>query len=100
MTPPRELEGFVIVVEVVLELGSEQHGRQHHLVCIEIVQTEVFHCHVVPVDVDDCDHQALCGEAGVLVQSAQEVGEGDGWCSGGVEDGVTGGAFLLDKVGE
>jgi len=95
-----ELECFVVVVEIVLELGCQQYCSEQHLVRVEIVKTEVLHRHVVSVDEDDRNHQALCWEARVLVESAKKLGERDGGYGGGIENGVAGHAFLVDEVGE
>lgn len=54
--PSSELEGLVIIVEVILELGGKQNCSQHHFVCIEVVQAEVLHRHVVSVDVNNGNH--------------------------------------------
>ena len=98
--PSCELERLVIIVEIVLELSCEQDCSQHHLVCIEIIESELTHLHVVAVDIDDSDDEALGWEASVLMQSFDEVMEGDvryGW---GVKDGLTGSSFLLDEIFE
>ncbi len=56
----REFEGLVVVVEVILEFSGEQDCCEHGFVDIEIIETEVFHGHVVAVYEDDGDDEALC----------------------------------------
>ena len=72
-----KLEGLVVVVEVVLEFGGEEEGGEHGFVDVEIIEAEVFHGHVVAVDEDDGDDEALCGEVGVFVQPAQKLRQRD-----------------------
>lgn len=110
--PSSELEGLIVIVEVVLELSRQEDCRQDHFVRVQTIETEVRLTHIVsissqqylriekevPVDVDDGDDQALGRELRVLVQSSQEVEEGDGRGRGGVEGGVAGTALLLDQV--
>lgn len=91
-----ELEGLVVVIEVILEFGRQQYSCEDHLVDVEVVQTEVRHLHVVTVDVDNCDHQALGGKLGVLVQSPQEVLKADAWNGRRVEDGFARSPLLID----
>ena len=93
-----ELKGLVVVVKVVLELGCEEDCGEEHLVGVEAVEAELGLAHVVAIDVDDGDDQALGRELGVLVEPAEEVVEGDGGRCGGVEDGLAGTALLLDQV--
>lgn len=93
-----ELEGLVVVVKVVLELRGEEDCGEEHLVSIEAVKAELGLSHVVAIDVDDGDDQALRRELGVLVEPAEEVVERDGGRSRGVEDGLAGTALLLDQV--
>ena len=93
-----ELKRLVVVVKVVLELGGEEDCGEEHLVGVEAVEAEFGLPHVVAVDVDDGDDQALGRELGVLVESAEEVVERDGGRGGGVEDGFAGTALLLDQV--
>ena len=57
--PSCELERLIIIVEIVLELCCEQDCSQNHLVCIEIIESELTHLHVVAVYIDDGDDQAL-----------------------------------------
>lgn len=73
-----ELKGLVIVVKVILELGGEEYGSEYHLVGVEAIEAELGLPHVVAIDVDDRDDEALGRELGVLVQPAQEVVELDG----------------------
>lgn len=94
----RELKGLVVVVKVVLELGGEEDCGEEHLVGVMAVEAELGLPHVVAIDVDDGDDQALRRELGVLVEPAEEVVERDGGCGGGVEDGLAGAALLLDQV--
>lgn len=72
-----KLKGLVVVVEVVLEFGGEEEGGEHGFVDVEIIEAEVFHGHVVAVDEDDGDDEALCGEVGVFVQPAQKLRQRD-----------------------
>jgi hypothetical protein len=110
--PSSELESLIVIVEIVLELSRQQDCRQHHFMRVQTIETEVRLTHIVsissqqylrikmevPVDVDDGYDQALGRELRVLVQSSQEVEEGDRRRRGGVEEGVTGAALLLDQV--
>ena len=72
-----KLKGLVVVVEVVLEFGGEEEGGEHGFVDVEIIEAEVLHGHVVAVDEDDGDDEALCGEVGVFVQPAQKLRQRD-----------------------
>jgi hypothetical protein len=67
---------------------------------VEIVQTKVLQGHVVPVNIDDCDHETLSWKSGVLVQPTQKLGKWDGGSCCGIEDRVTGRAFLLYEIVE
>ena len=95
-----KLKGLVVVVEVVLEFGGEEEGGEHGFVDVEIIEAEVFHGHVVAVDEDDGDDEALCGEVGVFVQPAQKLRQRDRghWCW--VEDGLARRTLLLDEVAQ
>lgn len=55
-----KLEGLVVEVKIVLKFGSEEDGSQGHLMDIEVVESELVHFHVIPVDIDDGDDEALC----------------------------------------
>ena len=44
---------------------------------VEGVEREVLLSHVVAVDEDDGDDEALCGEVGVFVQPAQKLRQRD-----------------------
>ena len=66
---PCKLESFIIVVEIVLEFSGQQDCSQQHLVAIEFVESEVLLEHVVAVDVDNGDDEALRGELGVFLET-------------------------------
>lgn len=76
--PSCELERLVVVVKVVLELCGEEDCGKEHLVGIEAIEAEIGLPHVVAINVDDGDDEALRRELGVLVESTEEVVERDG----------------------
>lgn len=73
-----ELKRLVIIVKVILELGGQQDGGEQHFVGVESIEAEVWLPHVIAIDVDDGDDEALGRELRVLVQPAQEIVERDG----------------------
>lgn len=64
---------FVIVVEIVLKFGSQKDSYQHHFINIEVIESEVLELHVVSIDINDRDDQALRGILCVFVESFEEV---------------------------
>ena len=65
---------------------------------IEIVESELAHFHVVSINIDDGNDEALGWKSGIFLQSFEEVMErdvGDAW---GIEEGLAGSTFLLDEV--
>ena len=63
----RKLICFVIVVKIVLKFGSQKDSYQHHFVNIKVIESEILELHVVTIDIDDRDYEALCGILGVFV---------------------------------
>ena len=69
----RELKGFVVVVKIILELRREKYSCEYHFMDIEIVESELAHFHVVAVNINDGNDEALCWKLSVFLQPFEEV---------------------------
>ena len=94
--PACELEGLVVVVEIILEFGGKEQRRQQHLVNVLPAQTEIGVLEVVAIDVDDRNHQALARKLGVIMEAVQKFRERDRWRRSRVEDRRAEPSLLLD----
>ena len=94
----RELKGLVVVVKIILELRREKYSCEYHFMDIEIVESELTHFHVVAVNIDDGDDEALRWKFSVFLQPLEEVMEGDVGDTWWIEVRLAGSTFLLDEV--
>ena len=67
---------------------------------VEVIKSELCHEHIVAVNVHDGDDKAFGRKARVLVESFEEIMEGDVRDGGGIEDRLARASFLFDEVQE
>lgn len=70
---PCELEGLVVIIEIVLVFGGQKDASEHHLVNVAVVEDEAGLTQVIAVNVDDSHDEASGRELCVLVQPSYEV---------------------------
>lgn len=67
----RLLESQVIEIDVVVELDCQHQASKEKPMYVELVQAEFGFGHIVPIEIDYGQHQALRREVRVLVQTVK-----------------------------
>ena len=73
-----QFESFIIVVEIILELGGQYQTGKKDFMDIVLADDEIWVGHVVPIEQYDGDDKGLGREMGVAVYSFDEICDGDG----------------------
>jgi hypothetical protein len=81
-----------------LEFGCQQQACKEQLVNVVSVDDELAFVHVVSVNVDDCNDEALFGELSEAMYSSEKLIQFDVGDSLRIENGVAGCSFFDEIV--